>query len=601
MKQSYRLINNAERKCEAYYTMSGHDHHEHKHGFIRTYLFSLDHKMIGKQYLFLGLFFLLLAGGMAMMIRWQLMYPFDTEHPFPILGKLFFGKEMTTMPPEFYNMLFTMHGSLMIFFAVTPIVIGAFGNFIIPLQIGAPDMAFPKLNMMSFWTIFLGGVIMIASFFVKAGAAQGGWTAYAPLNSNAVNLPDLGTSLWILAIYLGGSSSLMGSINFVTTVLNMRCEGMTLTRVPLTTWGLFFTAILNILWIPVISAGLFLMLIDRTFDTNFFLAGPPAHYEGGQPLLYQHLFWGFGHPEVYILIFPVWGIVGDLLSVFSRKPAFGYKATLISMASIVCVSEVIWGHHMFTSGMSPILGHVFVILTITVSVPTAIFFLNWLCTLWGGAIRFEPPMLFALGIVFVFSIGGLTGLYLALQVADMYLHDTYFVVGHFHYTLAASVFFGAFAGIYYWFPAMFGRRLNKKWGIAHFILSFIFINCVFFSMMQMGIMGHPRRYASAEKYQFLMSSGVMEWTKFAGWSAMALGMTQIIFVVNFFGSMFFGRKSETNPWHAASLEWTVEHPIPHGNFAQAPVVFRGPHEFSSPQTEDLDRDWLTQVEPDPAT
>ena len=579
--------------------MSAHEspNHSHHNGFIKSYIFSTDHKMIGKQYLFLGLIFMLIAGSFAMMIRWQLMFPFDADHPFPILGHLLFSKTQNVMPPEFYNMLFTMHGSLMIFFAVTPILIGAFGNFLIPLQIGAADMAFPKLNMLSFWTICLGGIIMIASFFVTAGAAQGGWTAYAPLNSNIVNLPGLGTSMWILGIYLAGSSSLMGGINYVTTILNMRCEGMTLTRVPLTTWGLFFTSILNILWVPIITAGLFLMLIDRSFGTNFFLAGPPAHYEGGQPLLYQHLFWGFGHPEVYILIFPVWGIVGDLLSVFSRKPAFGYKATLVAMAALTCFSEVIWGHHMFTSGMSPILGHVFVILTIVVSVPTAVFFLNWLCTLWGGSIHLEPPMLFALGIVFVFSIGGLTGLYLALQTADIYLHSTYFVVGHFHYTLAASVFFGAFAGMYYWFPVMFGRRLNKKLGVVHFILSFIFINCVFFAMMQMGIMGHPRRYASSEEYQFLMSTGIMGWNRFAGISAACLGLTQLIFIANFFGSMMFGSKADKNPWNAGSLEWTTEYPIPHGNFATAPIVYRGPHEFSSPETEESDRDFLPQNEP----
>ncbi len=577
--------------------MSAHDHH--KQSFISKYVFSLDHKMIGKQYLFFGLFFLVFAGSFALLIRLQLATGYQSGDTIPLFGNLLFSKTNGVMPPEFYSMLFTMHGALMVFYAVTPIVIGCFGNFVIPLQIGAPDMAFPKLNMLSFWTIFLGAIVMVISFFIPGGAAQGGWTAYAPLSSNKEMFPTYGTSLWIVGIYLAGSSSLMGSINYVTTILNMRCEGMTLTRVPLATWGLFFTAILNILWIPVVSAALFLVLIDREFATEFFNAGPLSQLSGGggQPLLYQHLFWGFGHPEVYILIFPVWGIVADSLSVFSRKPAFGYKATLASMATICVISEVIWAHHMFTSGMSPILGHVFVLLTITVSVPTAIFFLNWLCTLWGGAIRFTPPMMFVLGVVFVFSIGGLTGLHNALQAVDMYIHDTYFVVGHFHYTLAASVFFGIFAGVYYWFPVMFGKRLNKWAGYAHFFLSFIFINSVFFSMMQLGIMGHPRRYASSEEYQFLMDFGAMEWNKIAAHGTIALGLSQFIFVFNFFGSLFFGRKAEQNPWEASSLEWSIPLPIGHGNFKEAPVVYRGPHEFSSPEAEAKGVDFLLQSDP----
>lgn len=557
----------------------------HELGFVRKYIFSVDHKVIAKQYLFLGIAFLLLAGAFALLIRWQLAYPFQK---LPVL----FADSDHIMPPESYNMLFTMHGALMVFFAITPIVIGAFGNFVIPLQIGAGDMAFPKLNMLSFWTMFVGGVIMIASFFVPGGAASAGWTGYAPLSSNALMTIGWGQTMWILGIAMAGTSSLMGSINYIATTLNMRCPGMTLMRMPLTTWGLFFTSVLNLLWIPVVAAALFLLLLDRVGGTTFFLAGPLASSEGGQPLLYQHLFWGFGHPEVYILIFPVWGLVGDLLSVFARKPAFGYKATVYSMAAITVVSQIVWGHHMFTSGMNPIVGHTFVILTVSVSVPTAIFFLNWLCTIWHGSLRLDTPMLFALGIVFVFGIGGLTGLFNALQAVDLYIHDTYFVVAHFHYTLAASVLFGALAGIYYWFPSMFGRQMNNGLGKWHFWLTFISLNAVFIAMFALGIAGHPRRVATGMEYQLFKS--LAGWNKFAAHSTMMLGAVQLLFVWNFFHSLVRGKRAEMNPWKASSLEWTVSWPQPHGNFETVPEVHRGPHDFSSPEYKD--RDWMMQSE-----
>jgi cytochrome c oxidase subunit 1 len=561
-------------------------------GFWSRRVFSRDHKVIAKQYLALGLAFLLLAGGMAIVIRWQLAHPF---RPIPIVGDLLFAAGKGAVTPEQYTMLFTMHGSLMVFFAITPILFGAFGNFAIPLQLGAEDMAFPTLNMLSFWTLALGAVLMIASFLFPEGAASAGWTAYAPLSSNPRYTLGLGQTLWIVGIAAAGTSTLMGAINFVATTLNLRARGLTLARLPLAIWGFFFSSVLSILWVPVVAVGLFLVLADRVFGTNFLMAGPTAAAEGGQPLLYQHLFWGFGHPEVYILILPVWGIVADLLSVFSRKPAFGYRVTVGSMAAITAVSSVVWGHHMFTSGMNPILGKAFMLLTITISVPTACFFFNWLATLWRGSLRLDSPMLYTLGIVFVFAIGGLTGLHNAIQALDVYIHDTYFVVGHFHYTLAASVFFGAFAGLAYWYPKMFGRRMNETVNKVHFWLSFLLLNVVFFSMMKVGLAGHPRRIADPTGYSFL--AGVQGWNVAMGHATAALGAVQLLFVGNFVVSLFAGPVAERNPWGAATLEWEAASPPPPWNFEEPPVVVRGPHEYSAPGTEEAGTDWLPQAAP----
>jgi cytochrome c oxidase subunit 1 len=555
-------------------------------------VFSTDHKVIAKQYLWLGLAFLMLAGAMALLIRWQLAHPFER---IPLVGGLLFPANGGAMAAEHYTMLFTMHGSLMVFFAVTPILFGAFGNFAIPLEIGAGDMAFPTLNMLSFWTILAGALLMVATFFLPAGAASAGWTAYAPLSSNPSYTLGWGQTLWIVGIALAGTSTLMGAINFVATTLNLRAPGMTLLRLPLAVWGFLFSSILSILWVPVVAVGLFLVLADRTFGTNFLRAGPAAAAAGGQPLLYQHLFWGFGHPEVYILILPVWGMVADLLSVFARKPAFGYRLTVLSMAVITAVSSVVWGHHMFTSGMNPLLGRAFMLLTITISVPTACFFYNWLATIWRGSLRLRSPMLYALGIVFVFAIGGLTGLHNAVQALDVYIHDTYFVVGHFHYTLAASVFFGAFAGIAYWYPKMFGRRMHEGVNKVHFWLTFLLLNLVFFSMMRVGILGHPRRVADPSTYSFLAAAA--PWNLAMAHGALALGAVQLLFVGNFVLSLRFGPRTGDNPWEASSLEWQTVSPPPHGNFAAVPRVVRGPHEYSSPKTTTARSDWLPQGAP----
>ncbi|MDP6575736.1 MAG: cbb3-type cytochrome c oxidase subunit I [Candidatus Peribacteraceae bacterium] len=561
--------------------------------FISKYIFSTDHKVIGKQFLWLGLFFLFFGGFQAMLIRWQLSYP-DLAVPVWLLGNfLFEGGRMTS---DHYNQLITMHGTIMIFWAITPLLIGAFGNFVIPLQIGAPDMVFPKLNMFSFWTFFLSGVVLVASYFLPGGTAAAGWTSYPPLSTPVGGIPGLGQVFWTLSITLMGAATMMGAINYITTIIRSRAPGMGYFKMPLTIWGLFLTSILNAIFVPVIAAGLILLLLDNVLGTNFFIAGGTASIAGGDPLLYQHVFWIFGHPEVYILILPAWGIVSDLLSVFSRKPAFGYKVTAICMCVIVALSTVVWGHHMYTTGMSPLLGKAFMFLTLLISIPSSIFFLNWLGTLWRGNLKFEPPMLFAIAVLWVFGLGGLTGLYNATVTSDIYLHDTMFVVGHFHYTMAASVLLGGLAAIYFWFPKMFGKSMNPLLGKLHFWASFIPLNLVFFNMMVMGYAGHHRRIFNPMEYEFLKPlAGLNE---FVTTMAIILGAAQFIFVFNFIYSMAKGKKAEVNPWKAATLEWTVEAPIPHGNFAAVPTVYNGPHEYSHPGVSD--RDWIAQSEPLPA-
>jgi cytochrome c oxidase subunit 1 len=548
--------------------------------FIGKYVFPLDHKRIGIQYLFAGLFFLFYAGLMALMIRWQLAAP---NQPVPMIGTLFFG-DTGAIKFDQYNSLFTLHGTMMVFFAVTPILVGAFGNFLIPLLIGARDMAMPKVNMLSFWVFLVGGIIMASSMFAPGGPAGAGWTSYPPLSGPKMS-PGMGQTFWILGLTLNGTSSLMGAINYIATVLTMRAKGMTLMRMPLTVWGLFFSAVLNLLFIPVVAAALIFLLMDRVAGTNFF--GPEG---GSTPLLFQHLFWFFGHPEVYILILPVWGIVSDLLSVFSRKPAFGYKATVFSMMAITAISGVVWGHHMYATGMSPRLAKVFMTLTVLVSMPSAVFFLNWLGTLWRGSIRFTSPMLAALGVVLVFSLGGLTGIFNAIDTLDVYLHGTYFVVGHFHMTLAASVLLGGYAGIYFWFPKMFGKQMNEPLAKVHVILSFVFINIAFNLMMYVGGHGMMRRVADVSKYEYLKP--MARYNVMITHSIFAFAAVQLLFVYNFVSSLLYGKKAETNPWQAASLEWGVPSPAPHGNFGERlPVVDCGPHEYGAPGGE---LDWIAQ-------
>jgi cytochrome c oxidase subunit 1 len=561
----------------------------HQGTFISKYVFSTDHKMIAKQFMWLGLFFLFFGGALAMLIRWQLGYP---EQPVPLIGNWMWPGDNGIINPDIYNQMFTMHGTIMIFWAITPLLIGAFGNFIIPLQIGAGDMAFPKLNLISFWTMFLSSLILLSSYLLTTGTAAGGWTSYPPLSSPAGGIPGLGQTIWTVALVFMGSSSMMGAINYITTVVRMRAPGMDYFKMPLSVWGLFLTSILNAVFVPVIAAGLVMLLLDQTIGTEFFLAGRLASGDPGDPLLFQHVFWIFGHPEVYILILPVWGIISDLLSVFSRKPAFGYRVTAIAMCTVTALSTLVWGHHMYTTGMSPLLGKSFMFLTLLISIPSAMFFLNWLGTMWKGSIHFTTPMLFAVGVIWVFGLGGLTGLYNATITADIYLHDTMFVVGHFHYTLAASVLLGSFAAIYFWFPRMFGRKLDSRLGKIHFWGTFISLNFVFFNMMVLGYAGHHRRIYNPNEYSFLEPlAGLNEWISIFSF---LLGVFQVVFLINIVWSMSKKERSPQNPWKATTLEWTMDYPIPHGNFEKIPIVYHGPHEYSRPDLKE--RDWLAQNE-----
>jgi cytochrome c oxidase subunit 1 len=559
-------------------TAAAHDVHEHHQlGFVRTYIFSTDHKMIGRQFLFLGLFMLLIGGFMAMLIRWELGWP---ESPVPGLGWLF--KETSgVIPPETYNMLFTMHATLMIFFVVMPIMVGCFGNFLIPLMIGTRDMAFPKLNMLSFWVGVVSGVLMLAGFLVPGGHAAAGWTAYAPLSAvPSYTGVNWGQNLWLISLFVLGVSSMMGSINYITTIVNMRAPGMTLFRLPLVIWSLFITAVLLLLALPVLTSAAAMLLFDRTLGTHWF--DPTG---GGEPLLWQHLFWFFGHPEVYILVLPAMGVTSDVLSTFSRKPIFGYHAMAYSMIAIAFLSWIVYGHHMFVSGMNPALGTSFMLTTMVIAVPSAIKSFNWLGTLWGGSIRFTTPMLHALGFFMTFVIGGLSGIFMANTPVDIFIHDTYFIVAHFHYVVA-GIIFAMFAAITYWFPKLFGRMMNETLGKIHFAFTFVFFNGVFFTMHFLGVGGMMRRIYNPLQYEFLQYLQPMN--EFMSVSALILGASQAFFLANFVGSLIWGKKAEKNPWQANSLEWSAASPPPHGNWGTAlPVVYRGAYEYSSPEvTED---------------
>ncbi len=557
-------------------------------GFIRTYIFSTDHKMIARQFLFLGLFMMLIGGILAMLIRWQLAWP---ETPVPGFGWLFSETE-GVIPPEVYNMLFTMHATLMIFFVIMPILAGAFGNFCIPLMIGARDMAFPRLNMISFWTGALAGVLMLAGFFVPGGHADAGWTSYAPLSAvptySGVNW---GQNLWCISLIVLGASSMMGAINYITTVINMRAPGMTFFRMPLVVWSLFITAILLLLALPVLTSAAAMLLFDRTLGTHWFL--PQG---GGEPLLWQHLFWFFGHPEVYILILPAMGMASEILPVFARKPIFGYRAMVYSMLAICFLSWIVYGHHMFVSGMNPTLGVAFTLTTMVIAVPSAIKTFNWLGTLWGGSIRFTVPMLNALAFVGMFVIGGLSGIFMASTPVDIYIQDTYFIVAHIHYVVFGGSIFGAFAAIYYWFPKMFGRMLDDRLGKLHFWTTFVAYNVTFFPMHILGVGGMMRRIYNPAQYEFLQP--LQWWNVLITWGAFALGLAQIFFIVNFLWSLFAGKRAPRNPWNANTLEWTAPSPPPHLNWGdRIPTVYHGPYEYSVPGVSE---DFLPQTRPLPS-
>jgi cytochrome c oxidase subunit 1 len=581
--------------------------------FLRKYIFSEDHKIIGIQFLFSGLIMLILGGLLALGVRLQLGWP---QAEIPILGKLFWsGAAGNRMPPETYNMLFSMHASVMIFFVIIPLLAGAFGNFTIPLMIGAPDMAFPRLNMMSYWFMWPAFALILASFFVDGGAAAAGWTSYptlanvtmpAGMGTTSPSAPNsgLGQTLWLAALIFVGASSMMGSVNYITTIVNMRAPGMTLFRMPMTTWAMFITAILQAMALPVLTVALILQLLDKTLNTNFFLPNAVpgtgglafGNYNtgpgGGQPLLWQHLFWFYSHPAVYIMILPAMGMVSDIISTFARKPLFGYRPMVFSIAGIAGLGFIVWGHHMFQSGMDPRLGTGFMIATIMIALPSAVKTFNWLGTVWGANIQYSTAMLNALAFVAMFVIGGLSGIFMAATPVDIAIHDTYFIVAHIHYVLFMSSMFGIFAGVYYWFPKMFGRSMNEFWGKVHFVLTFIFANGVFYPMHIIGVGLHPRRYFDPTHFEFLKP--LQPLNTFMSICALLLGLVQLIFYANFILSLFWGPKVDRNPWHSNTLEWTAPSPPPHGNFAETPVVYRGPYEYASPLADD---DYLPQTVP----
>ncbi|MFO0843129.1 MAG: cbb3-type cytochrome c oxidase subunit I [Gemmataceae bacterium] len=576
-------------------------------GILRKYIFSEDHKVIGIQFLFTGMIMLFVGGALALLVRLQVGWPTGT---IPLIGRWFPASWGERMSPEFYTMVFSMHASVMIFFVIIPWLTGAFGNFLIPLQIGAADMAFPKLNMLSYWFMWPALVTIIWSFFVEGGAAGSGWTSYPSLSSAAMPAGQgfqspasppsgHGQILWLISLLFVGISSMAGSVNYITTIVNMRAPGMTFFRMPMSIWAMFITAILQAMALPVLTVALILQLLDKTLGTTFFL--PPAGLTfgnwqtgpgGGQPLLWQHLFWFYSHPAVYIMILPAMGMVSDIIATFARKPLFGYKPMVYAIAGIAGLGFIVWGHHMFQSGMDPRLGTGFMIATIMIALPSAVKVFNWLGTIWEGNIHYTTAMLNALAFVAMFVIGGLSGIFMAATPVDVYIHDTYYIVGHIHYVLFMSTIFGIFGAIYFWFPKMFGKMMNEPWGKVHFALTFVFSNCTFYPMHIIGVGGHPRRYYDVTIYDVFHH--LQPLNVFMSVSAILLGVTQFIFVANFFYSLVWGPKADRNPWHANSLEWSAPSPPPHGNFEGTPIVYRGPYEFGHPEAE---QDYMPQTDP----
>jgi cytochrome c oxidase subunit 1 len=700
------------------------DHHHP--GFLRKWIFSVDHKIVGIQFLITGLLLFLVGGVLALGIRWQLAWPFDPEHPMPYLSEVLdwpktgktdladaddrildrhevraaqkagvklrevrlagrvapadkgegeepgavgevvkvseFGRYSVVtvkdakgretrhkftkktdvsavgggvkaggavriwdykgpvMPADFYLTLMTMHASVMIFLVIVPMLVGVFGNYVVPLMIGARDMAFPRLNMFTYWLMPLGAYIMLLGFLAGSDDAQGlvrdggawagaGWTSYPPLSvlrEAAKNGSAVGQTTWAISILILGVSAVLGSVNYITTIVKCRAPGMTLFRMPLTVWSVLITAILSLMSTPVLAAGLLLLLSDRLLGTSFFVpdnlivsekpmsgvAEGAGHSGGGQVLLFQHLFWFYSHPAVYLMILPAMGIVSDILSVFARKPLFGYHAMVISIAAIAGLGFVVWGHHMFQSGMNPWLGLTFMISTFAIALPSGVKTFNWLATLWRSQIRYTTAMLNALAFVSMFVIGGLSGIYMAATPVDVQVHATYFIVGHIHYVLFGGSTFALFAGIYFWYPKMFGRMMSERLGVLHFVLTFVFFNATFSTMHILGAAGMHRRIADPYVYEYLAH---LQWmNKFMTMAAIGLGLAQIPFAINFVGSWLWGAKAPDNPWKAGSLEWQTPSPPGHGNFDAIPVVVRGPYEYGSPEATE---DWLAQNAP----
>ncbi len=563
----------------------------HNEPFIRKYIFSVDHKIIGLQYGITSLLFLFFGFCLILIMRWQLAYP---EEPVPIVGSLLGGGGI--LLPEIYNSLGAMHGTIMIFLGVVPLAVGAFGNYFIPLQIGAPDMAFPKLNMASYWSYFIGGVIMVGSFFTPDGPARSGWTSYPPLADI-----EVGQTIWLIGMVFLITSSLLGSINVITTIIQLRAPGLTWMRLPFFIWSQFVTAFLLLLAFPPLEAAAVLQLMDRLVGTSFFLPSgliisgeQLAVSGGGSPLLWQHLFWFLAHPEVYVLILPAMGIVGEVIANNTRKPLWGYKSMVYGVVFLGFMSFIVWAHHMFITGMGTAMSSFFQTTTMIISIPSIIILSAMFISLWGGSIRFNTPMLFALAFLPMFGIGGLTGLPLGLAAADIHLHDTYYVIGHFHYVVAPGTIFALFAGIYYWFPKMTGRKMSELLGKLHFWPSLIFMNGIFMPMFIQGLAGVSRRLWDGG-LEYAHASGVLQWNEFMSVSAWLLGLAQIPFIFNVIYSIKNGEKVGRNPWESTTLEWVAPSPpLPHVNFEKIPQVYHSPYEYSVP---DREKDFTPQNEP----
>ncbi len=596
----------------------GHDSvhdHEHRDNFVTKYIFSQDHKTIAKQFLFTGIAMAVIGLFMSLIFRLQLAYPGESM-PFleSIIGK--WGSD-GILDPNFYLALVTMHGTIMVFFVLTAGLSGTFSNFLIPLQIGARDMASGFLNMLSYWFFFTSCVVMLISLFVTSGPAGGGWTIYPPLSALPQANPGsgLGMDLWLASMAIFIVSSLLGSINYIVTILNLRTRGMSMTRLPLTIWAFFVTAVLGVLSFPVLLSAALLLLMDRNFGTSFFLSdiyigGEALSNEGGSPILFQHLFWFLGHPEVYIVILPALGIASEVISTMSRKPIFGYRAMIGSILAIGTLSFVVWAHHMYVTGMNPWLGTVFMLLTLIIAVPSAVKAFNYITTLWQGNLKFSPAMLFSIGLVSLFVSGGVTGIFLGNAAIDIPLHDTYFVVAHFHLVMGSSAAFGFFAGVYHWFPKMFGRMMDHRLGVAHFWVTFLSVYLVFFPMHFMGMGGMPRRYYTFSEFQFTNFEIYLDLSEFITIAAILGVFGQFIFLGNFLISIFRGKVASANPWNANSLEWTTPASPGHGNWPGAiPDVHRWPYDYSHPggkkdyipqHIPDDDPDWFIDVPAKPA-
>jgi cytochrome c oxidase subunit I len=575
-----------------------HDHHEsdkYRSNFLTTYIFSLDHKIIGRQFLITGIFWAFIGAAMSIIFRLQLGFPeADMAWLRPILGKWIMVNEqgIGKLDPEFYYGLVTMHGTILVFFVLTAGLSGTFSNILIPLQVGARDMASPLLNALSYWFFFLAGVVLFLSLFLSTGPFSGGWTAYPPLSAlpQASEGSGAGATMWIVSMSFFIVSALLGGINYITTVLNLRTKGMSMWRLPLTIWAFFITAIIGVLSFPVLLSGALLLMFDRSVGTSFYLSeivvgGEVLDKVGGTPVLFQHLFWFLGHPEVYIIILPAMGIVSEVLSVHARKPIFGYRAMVFSIVAIAFLSFIVWAHHMFMSGVNPFISNFFVIFTLIIAVPSAVKVFNWIGTVYGSNFRFVSASLFGLGFVSMFISGGLTGIFLGNSTIDIQMHDTYFVVAHFHIVMGVAAFFGMFAGIYHWFPKMFGRFMNETLGKVHFWGTFIGAYLVFWPMHYTGMAGMPRRYYSSDNFDAFRH--FTEVNQFITVAAILTFFMQILFMVNFFYSIFKGRKlTERNPWGANTLEWTTPINVGHGNWPdKIPAVQRWPYDYGKDGVE----------------